>query len=255
MMSTDLTNPPKQSKAMTLRSRLGSDDFKAAIAEILPKHITADRMARVATAALTKTQKLADCDQASFFNAMMTCSQLGLEPDGRLAHLIPYGTTCQLIIDYKGLVALAMRSGKVSNIHADKVCDKDEFVFNIGHIEQHKIDFAKPRGNAYAYYAIVTFKDGGKKCEVMSLDEIKAIQKRSRSGNSGPWQTDFDEMAKKTVFRRLSKWLELSPEYRDALEHDDKDFVDGRVTERQTASVSDVAAFLTQEPSDEPTDA
>src|SRR6185295_13567919 len=81
-------------------------------------------------------------------------------------------------------------------------------------------DFKKPRGNAYAYYAICHFKDETEKCDVMTKDEIEKIRSRSRAGQSGPWTTDFDEMAKKTVFRRLSKWIQLSPEYRDALEAD-----------------------------------
>jgi recombination protein RecT len=64
-------------------------------------------------------------------------------------------------------------------------------------------------------------KDGTCKCEVMGLDQIEAIRKRSRAGSSGPWVTDWDEMAKKTVFRRASKWLSLSPELRDAVNVDD----------------------------------
>jgi recombinational DNA repair protein RecT len=79
----------------------------------------------------------------------------------------------------------------------------------------------------------------------MTRDEVEAIRKRSRSANNGPWATDFDEMAKKTVFRRASKWIELSSEIRDAFDNDDKDYVDGRVTSRQTAAIT-TADDLTQ---------
>lgn len=151
---------------------------------------------------------------------MLTCSQLGLEPDGRRAHLIPYGKTCQLIIDYKGLVELAMRSGEVSNIHADVICENDEFLCDRGQIVKHEIDYRKERGSVFAAYAICRFKDGSEKSEVMSVMEIDAIRKRSRASGSGPWVTDYNEMAKKTVFRRLSKWLPLSSEFREALEKD-----------------------------------
>jgi phage RecT family recombinase len=180
-----------------------------------------------------KTPALRDCEQISFLNAMLSLSQLGLELDGRRAHLIPFKnnqrgvTECQLIIDYKGLVDLAMRSGNVANIHADVVCQNDVFEYDCGEIKAHKIDFRTERGSVYAAYAICKFKDGTIKAEVMSLDEIKAIQERSKAvisskkyGNKTPWDTDWNEMAKKTVFRRLSKWLPLSPEYRDILEHD-----------------------------------
>jgi len=207
-------------KPKTIKGLIESAAFKEQVSRALPKHLTPDRFLRVATTALMRTPKLKDCSQISFFNALLTLSQLGLEPDGRNAHLIPFGSECQLIVDYKGLVDLAMRSGTVANIHADKVCANDVFEFNLGKIEQHKINFREPRGDAYAYYAIVRFKDGTEKCEVMTKDDVEAIRRRSRAKDSGPWKTDYDEMAKKTVFRRLSKWIQLSPEFRQALEHD-----------------------------------
>ena len=107
-------------KENTIKCILNSESFKSAIASIIPKHITAERMARTGIMALTKTPKLATCTKESFINCMMTLSQLGLEPDGRRAHLIPYenrnaGTCeCTLIIDYKGFVDLVYRSGSVS---------------------------------------------------------------------------------------------------------------------------------------------
>jgi recombination protein RecT len=211
-----------------IRQLLEGDAFKAQVAKALPRHLTPDRFIRVACTAIMRTPKLADCDQASFFNALLNLSQLGLEPDGRRAHLIPFEnrkrgvTECQLIVDYKGLVELAMRSGSVANIHADVVCEGDEFEYDMGEVKKHKIDFRSgKRGKPYAAYAVCTFKDGTRKAEVMSSDDIEGIRKRSKAGHLGPWVTDWNEMAKKTCFRRLSKWLPLSPEYRDALEADD----------------------------------
>lgn len=210
----------------TLKQLIESDRFKLAIASSLPRHLRPDRFIRVALTALTRTPKLAQCDQASFFQCLLTLSQFGLEPDGRNAHLIPFEnrkrgvTECQLIVDFKGLCDLAMRSGKVAYIHADKVCENDVFDYDKGSIKVHRIDFKQPRGNPYAYYAICHFKDGTEKCEAMTKEDVEKIRQRSRAKDSGPWVTDFDEMAKKTVFRRLSKWLQLSPEYRDALEAD-----------------------------------
>jgi recombination protein RecT len=225
----------------TIRDELQGDAFKRAIGQVLPKHLTPDRMARVAIMAMTKNPKLAQCDRTSFFGAMMTLSQYGLEPDGRRAHLIPYGTTCQLVIDYKGLVELAMRSGLVSNIHADVVCEEDEFSYKNGEVN-HEPNLRKERGAVFAVYAIAKFKDGAEKSEVMSLSEVEAIRKRSKSGTSGPWVTDWNEMAKKTVFRRLSKWLPLSPEFRDAVEAD-TDAGDGFVLD--TTALPEVAPVMT----------
>lgn len=202
----------------------------------LPKICTPERFARVALTCLKKDGKLLAAIQtaegrASIAQAFMKCAELGIEPDGRRAYLIPYKNDVQLIIDYKGIAELAMRSGYVANIHADKVCENDEFEYNIGAIEKHKIDFKKERGDAYAYYAIVTFKDGTKKCEVMSKKEIDAIRDRSSAWSAWlkwkktcPWNTDYDEMAKKTVFKRLAKWIPQSPELRQAIDFDDDDY-------------------------------
>lgn len=227
-MSSELKAVPKAvaRKDLTIRQHLESDNFKSQLAMVLPKHCDPDRMARIAITAMTKVPKLAECDQASFFKCLMDLSQWGLEPDGRRAHLIPFnnnkaGTVeCQLIIDYKGLVELAMRSGDIASIHADVVCDNDEFEVNLGEVVKHKIDYRNPRGNPYAFWARVKFKDGGCKYEVMTKYEIDAIRARSRAGASGPWVTDYVEMAKKTVFRRLTKWIPLSAEIRDALDAD-----------------------------------
>lgn len=206
---------------LTIKDRLQSDEFKQAVEKALPKHLTPERFLRVAITALTKTPKLAQCDQASFFSALLTLSQYGLEPDGRCAHLIPYGTTCQLILDYKGIVELVMRTGLVSKLHADVVCEHDEFEYNVGQIVAHKIDLRKDRGAMFAAYATCQFKDGSTSAAVMSKQEIDAIKDRSKAGRSGPWVTDYNEMAKKTAFRRLSKWLPLSSEVRDLMAKDD----------------------------------
>lgn len=224
MSTAELT--PTKKQTVTIKSHLESDRFKETIAQALPRHLKPDRFIRVALTAMTRTPKLAQCDQHSFFQCLLTLSQLGLEPDGRRAHLIPFENRkrgvveCQLIIDYKGLVELAMRSGSVANIHADVVCENDEFEYDRGELKRHKINFKGDRGAVYAVYSLCRFKDGTEKCEVMTKKDVEAIRARSRASGSGPWVTDWNEMAKKTVFRRLSKWLPLSPEYRDALDAD-----------------------------------
>jgi len=207
-------------KNQDVRSIIMSETMKAQFALAMPKCLTPDRLTRVALTALGKTPKLLNCSQQSLLSALLTCAELGLEPDGRRAHLIPYGNECKLIIDYKGLVELAMRSGRVANIHADVVCQDDIFEYDKGEVKTHKIDFRKERGDVYAAYSIVRFKDGTEKSEVLGLDEIVRIKERSKAGTRGPWVTDFNEMAKKTAFRRLSKWIQLSPEYHDALDRD-----------------------------------
>jgi recombination protein RecT len=235
-MASAMTEQPK--KAMTIKDHLLSDTIKSQIAMVLPKHLTPERMVRVALTALLKTPKLQQCTQESFFKCVMDASALGLEVDGRLAHLIPYGTTCTLIIDYKGLVALAKRSGNVSSIYSNIVCENDEFSFDTGKVT-HKVDYRKPRGNVYAVCSVVTFKDGTTQADCMTTDEIEAVRARSKAAKSGPWVDHWDEMAKKTVFRRNSKWIELSPEFRDSIEKD-HDTIDAEFTHVDKKSLSDL---------------
>lgn len=245
-------------KPKDIRSLLEGDAFKDQVARALPRHLSADRFIRIALTTLTRTPKLRECDQYSFFDKLLTLSQLGIEPDGRRAHLIPFENRkrgcveCQLIIDYKGLVELIMRSNLVSNIHADVVCENDVFEYDRGEIKKHLIDLRKPRGQVYAAYALVKFKDGSEKAEAMNVEEIESIRKRSKAGGNGPWVTDFNEMAKKTVFRRLSKWLQLSPEYRDAVEKDE-DAIEVESERMQTTRpVFSKPLFELPEPAPEP---
>ena len=214
----------------TIRGMIESDSFKEQVARALPKHMTPDRFIRVAATAIMRVPKLAECDQASFAKAMLDLSSLGLEPDGRRAHLIPFMNNkrgcyeVQMIVDYKGLVELVMRSDDIAKIHADIVCDNDVFEYDMGRITAHKINYKKPRGAVMCAYAMAEFKNGAIKTEVMSIEEIESVRKRSKAGHSGPWVTDWNEMAKKTVFRRLSKWLPMSSEYHDALSADADSF-------------------------------
>lgn len=238
-----------------VKSIIQSDKFKDAVRQALPRHLTPDRFLRVALLAVTKNPKLAECTPESLFAAMLQVSSLGLEIDGRRAHLIPFGKDVQVIIDYKGIVELVMRSGEVSRLHADVVCENDEFSYNMGAIEFHRIDFRSSRGQPYAAYALAQMKDGSIATCVLHKDEIEAVRKRSRSGNSGPWVTDWNEMAKKTAFRRLSKWLPLSAELREKVESDDDDFPAHDVS--ATASATPASALLperTVAPSDPPAD-
>lgn len=252
-MSTALTERPKQDLAkMDLKRLLSAEQIKDQVAKVLPSHLKPDRFLRVAMTALTRTPKLMECTQPSFMKCLLDLSAYGLEPDGRRAHLIPYGKECTLIIDYKGLAELAMRSGIVANIHADVVCENDAFKYSIGEVKEHVIDFRNPRGEVYAVYAICRFKDGTTKADCMTREDVDKIRKRSRAGASGPWQTDWNEMAKKTVFRRLSKWLPLSAEFRDAVERDDEELE--QLPEREVTPKVSAPKFLKQPADAAPSD-
>ena len=208
----------KVSKASEVRSLLSSDKIQTQIAKALPSICKPERFMRIAVTAVTKNPKLAECTQSSLMGCLLDLAQLGIEADGRRAHLIPYGQTCTLIIDYKGLVELVKRGGDVVTIHADKVCKNDDFVVDMGEIKKHQIDYSRDRGEAYAYYAYAKMKDGSLQTEVMTKAEVEKIRNASRGKSATPWTQHFDEMGKKTVFRRLAKWLPMLPEIAQKVE-------------------------------------
>jgi len=205
-----------------VRDLIQSDSTKAQLALVLPKYLTPDRMARVACSTVMRVPKLGQCEPASLLQAIMLCAQAGLEPDGRYAHLIPYGREVQVIFDYKGLVHLARKNG-VQNIASEVVCERDTFEWwrnGEGLQFEHRVDWRQPRGDVQAAYCI--WRDGDQfDGEVMTRTEIEGIQQRSAARNSGPWKTDWNEMAKKTVIRRASKRWPLASEMALAIQNED----------------------------------
>jgi len=202
------------------------EKMKPQIQLALPRHVSPDRMLRIVLTTVQRTPKLLECTRESLLGCIVQCAQLGLEPDGLLGHayLIPFFNNrqnqheCQLIVGYKGLLKLARQSGEIASISARVVHEKDVFEFEYGLEEKlrHIPSMDEDPGPLLYAYAIFRLKDGATHFDVMSFREIEAIRKRSKSGNNGPWVTDFEEMAKKTVLRRASKMSPASIEDRMA---------------------------------------
>lgn len=223
-MSTEITT-----EKQGIKSLINSEQMREQFARALPKHLPAERFARIAITALTRTPKLAECSQASLMKCLLDLSAMGIEPDGRRAHLIPYGTECTLILDYKGIIELIRRSGDVTSIRAETVCAKDEFSWQNGEIS-HSINWREDRGEVQAVYAECVMKSGEKQTAVLTKAEVEAVRTKSRAGNAGPWKDFWSEMAKKTAVRRLSKMLPLSSEIMDYVSRDDEQFTIRNIT-------------------------
>jgi recombination protein RecT len=204
---------------------------KSQIARALPKHLSADRMARIVLTEIRRTPKLLQCDKMSLLGAVIQCAQLGLEPGSGLGHayLIPYGKECKLIPGFKGLIDLARRSGHIETISARVVREKDQFDFAYGDDERIiHVPFrgkAEDAGPITYVYAIAKMVGGGIQREVMSREQIEWV--RDRGNKNDVWETDFDEMARKTAVRRICKYLPLSPQMAVALEKDNEAY-DGK---------------------------
>lgn len=203
---------------------------KTAIMATLPKGFNYDRMCRTLINAISTTPQLANCTPASLFLSSVRSFSLGLEPNGALAeaYLVPYWNSkkacneAQFMPSYRGLQNLARRSGEIVELFSKTVKSNDVFDVEEGTERKiiHKPNYTKDRGDLVCVYAVFKTKDGNVDFEVMSIDEVDAIRMRSKASSSGPWVTDYEEMAKKTVMRRLLKRAPMSIELASAVAFD-----------------------------------
>ena len=218
----------------TLLGVVRSPSFQKQMALAMPKSMTPDRLTRIVMTECRKTPALMKCAPESFYGAVLQCAALGLEPGSALGHcyLLPFGNgkdksgrpNAQLIIGYRGMIDLARRSGQIVSLQAWTVHAQDTFNYQLGlnpDIEHVPASIAD-RGPVTHVYAVAKLKGGGVQFEVMSRAEIEKIRSASKAGNSGPWSSHWDEMAKKTVIRRLFKYLPVSIEAVRAVEIDEK---------------------------------
>jgi recombination protein RecT len=213
--------------ADTVRNAL--ERLKPELALALPRHLTPDRLVRVAMTAIRTTPRLLECDRTSLFAAIVTCAQLGLEPDGVLgqAYLVPFKGRVQFIPGYKGLIALARNSGEISSIQAHEVCARDKFAYAYG-LNEHldHVPAEGERGEITHFYAYARFKDGGHIFEVMTRADVETVRNRSEGWQayqakrikSTPWAEHFVQMGRKTLIRRLANYLPLQVQKAVAIE-------------------------------------
>ena len=219
-MSTTELAKTTESPQKSLKAYL--ENNKGAIAQVLPSKMTADRMLKVVLSATLRTPKLLECSQVSILQSVMHAAQLGLEAGSPLGHayLVPFfnkdanRTDCQLIVGYRGLIDLARRGGEIKSIEARCVYKNDEFTLRYGLKPQleHAPCLDDDPGELRLVYAIAHIRGSKPQVEVMTLPQVERIRKASKSGKFGPWAEHFDEMARKTVVRRLCKYLPLSIE-------------------------------------------
>jgi len=196
--------------------------FKAA----LPSHVPVERFVRTTLTAVQTNPQLMQADRRTLFAAATKAAQMGLMPDGREGAIVTFKDQAQWMPMVAGIMKLVRNSGEISTWSVQAVYENDSFDFCLGDDEHitHKPTLAS-RGKMIAVYSIVTMKDGEKSREVMSVEDVEAIRRRSRSGQSGPWVTDFAEMAKKTVVRRHAKRLPLSTDIDGVIREDDELFM------------------------------
>jgi len=232
-----MSNLPATQNANTVAKLFENPALKKQLQMAIPKHMTVERLLRVAMTALRVNPKLMECSQQSLLAAIMGCAQLGLEPEPFLgqAYLVPFKknskdasgkwqstTECQLIPGYRGYIALARRSGELQSLSAQVVYENDDFELQFGLEEKlNHVPAEGDRGEVKGAYVVFRYKDGSHSFDYMPKDDIDAIRERSKSKDNGPWVTDYGEMAKKTVIRRHVKVAPLSVELAKAAMSED----------------------------------
>lgn len=222
---SEMKQPEKKTMQQYIKSMEGE------IAKALPSVIAPERFTRIVLSAISVNPKLGSCTPASFLGAMMTSAQLGLEVNTPLgqAYVLPYSNNgvleAQFQLGYKGLVDLAYRSGDVEVIQAHVVHANDKFEFEYGLTPKlvHKPASAD-RGEPVSVYAMFKTKSGGFGFEVMSMDDIRkhaAKYSKAYGSSFSPWKTNFEEMAKKTVLKRVLKYAPLKSDFVRAVAQDD----------------------------------
>lgn len=251
--TTKAASPASSMKALIV-------SMEGEIKKALPSVITPERFSRMVLTAMSTNPQLTQCTPKSFLGAMMQAAQLGVEPNTPLgqAYLIPYrnhGTLeCQFQIGYRGLIDLAYRSGEITDISAHEVHENDTFEYELGLAPKLKhIPALKDRGAVVLYYAVYHTKSGGYGFEVMSREDVTAhMNKYSKAAGKGfsPWATNFDEMAKKTVLKRVLKYAPLKTDFVRAMATDETiksgidvdmaDLPDEKVIEAEAEDVANV---------------
>jgi recombination protein RecT len=206
---------------------------KGSIAALLPKTMTPDRLMKISLHTIRTTPALKECTVNSLMGAVIQCATLGLEPNTVLGHayLVPFNKKdrfddgretwrkeVQIIIGYRGLIELARRSGQIVSLVAHEVHENDHFDLMYGLDEklEHRPSLNE-RGDIVGFYAVAKLKDGGHCFEFMSLVQVMKIMESSqRKGKHEAWKEHFVEMGRKTVIRRLAKYLPLSIEFNTA---------------------------------------
>jgi len=211
------TNKPKTFQDLLI-------SMKGQIEMAIPKHMTSDRMLRIALTAYNSNPKLKECDSMSILAAVMNSAQLGLEPNTPLgqAYIIPYGKKANFQIGYQGLIDLANRTKSFREISAHCVYQEDFFEYELG-MDQKLIH--KPAklqtGEPIFYYARFKTVSDGQGFEVMSRDAVtRHAKKFSKAFDYGPWKSDFDAMAMKTVLIKVLKFAPKAIELANAISED-----------------------------------
>jgi recombination protein RecT len=234
-------------------------ELRPELEKVLPAHVSVDKFMRVVMTAISTNPGLRQADRRSLMTSCVKCATDGLVPDGREAALVIFNTKEKSLeggrverwikkVQYMpmvfGILKKVRNSGELQSIVANVVLERDQFRYWVDdageHVTHEPNVLDADRGKLIAVYAIAKTKDGGVYVEVMTRGQIEQVRAVSKSKDDGPWSAWYDEMARKTVIRRLSKRLPMSTDLETVIRRDDEQYDLG--TQRAIASSGTAAA-------------
>lgn len=215
--TTAITKPAANTPAANLNRMLNAK--MKDLAQYARNNVSPATMIRLAVYSFANDEKLAKCRPETFYTALITAAQLGLEPSGVRgeAYLVPFKGACTLIPGWRGLIKLALRSKAVKSIYSHVVHAGDDFVVTLGsNVSVHHVPALNAGRNreVIAAYAVAVLENGERDVEVMDGDELAAIREfATKNGISPAWSEWADQMYRKAPIRRLCKRLPLGDDY------------------------------------------
>lgn len=212
---------------------LASEEMGGKIGQALLAGVDRARFIRTTLTAIQTNPSLVECDKGSLYNAVLRAAQDGLLPDGREGALVPFKGKCQWMPMAYGIRKRLAKCKILVEAHV--VYSNDEFQVSLGdepHIHHIPGPLDAVRGEMIGAYAIATTADGQKLREIMTKDQIEAVQKQSRAADSLMWTQFKSEAWRKTVLRRLAKAIPaLDDSVDDMLKRDDEQYAFNEATD------------------------
>jgi recombination protein RecT len=206
--------------------------MESQIKAVLPPTVPVERFSRVVLTAVQGKPELLGMDRAALFTACLECAKDGLIPDGKEAALVPFKGKPKYMPMVKGIIKAVHNSGEIADVALIIVCEKDDFKYWVddrGEHVEHRPNIFADRGKMVGVYSFVKLRSGSVSIETMSKADVDKIREVSLAKN-GPWGDWYEEMAKKSAFRRHSKRLPMSADAERVVQRDDDMFdLDGKV--------------------------
>jgi len=236
-------------QAENMKKLIGTiQNMKPQLAQVLPPQISVDKFIRTASGAIQNQPELLEADRKSLFMACQRAAQDGLIIDSREAALVMFNKKvgnvwtkqAQYMPMVAGILKKARNSGEIKSINAYAVYENDDFEYSLGLTPdiRHVPNLDDP-GEFRLAYAVALLRDGGVQMQVMTKSQIEKVRKCSKSGNDkedrpkGIWLQWYDEMAIKTVLRKLCKYLPSSTDLDGVLAASDEQFdIDNNVKQQ-----------------------